>query len=120
MGPRAPAMDLREFLDAGFLQEVNRRFFHPLGLALSVKLNEDGTVELHNIWDGRDDPEGFTFEGWTETDQARGQVIEDELQRLLKVREERLGFGIQPLAHSKDAPGIEAADANTTDKGTKA
>lgn len=27
-------MDMDEFRDAGFLQEANRRFFHPLGIAL--------------------------------------------------------------------------------------
>jgi hypothetical protein len=103
---QVPEMNLNEFIDAGFLQEVNRRFFHPLGLALSVKTHEDGTVTLHNIWDGRDDPEGFTFEGWTEADEARGQVIEDTMQRLLKLREDHLGFGIQPLHFDDAALGL--------------
>lgn len=97
MGSRLPEMSLREFLDEGYLQEVNRRFFHPLGLALSVKVDDDGHVSLHNIWDGRDDPEGFTFEGWTPADQVRGEVIEARLQHGLTVRQEHLGFGIQPL-----------------------
>lgn len=29
-------MDVAEFRELGFLQEANRQFFHPLGLALSV------------------------------------------------------------------------------------
>jgi hypothetical protein len=58
-------MAISEFVDEGYLQEVNRRFFHPLGLAL-----EDGSVlswrgenyvpqkatlrvRIHNWWVGR-------------------------------------------------------------------
>lgn len=48
----------------GFLQEVNRRFFHPLGLALAVEVGEDldpdGYMRIQ-IWDYRDDPEGMFF-----------------------------------------------------------
>lgn len=56
-------IDLTEFRDLGFLQEVNRKFFHPLGLALEVYVNEDGTVDsLGGIWDYRDDEEGMFFE----------------------------------------------------------
>jgi hypothetical protein len=101
MGTQVPEMNLKEFLDDGYLQEVNRRFFHPLGLALSVKTHEDGTVTLHNIWDGRDDPEGFTFEGWTASDGMRGERIEAEFNRRLEIRERQLGFGIQPLVSGK-------------------
>ena len=54
-------LDIAEFRKLGFLQEANRQFFHPLGLALEVTINEDGTETLGRIWDGRDDPEGFIF-----------------------------------------------------------
>jgi hypothetical protein len=90
-------MDLREFKAAGFLQEVNRRFFHPLGLALSVRTDSDGSVQLHSIWDGRDDEEGFVFKDLTDDERLRGKRIDSELERRLRMREERLGFGIQPL-----------------------
>jgi len=46
----------------GYLQEANRLFFHPLGLALAVRLpdgNDEGTV---SVLDGRDDPEGIIFD----------------------------------------------------------
>jgi hypothetical protein len=96
--PKTPSIDLREFKDAGYLLEVNRRFFHPLGLALSVKVAA-GTVSLHSIWDGRDDPEGFVFDDLTIEDGERGAAISVELERRLRIREERLGFGIQPLPY---------------------
>ena len=30
---------LTELRDAGYLQEANRQFFHPLGLALTIDIN---------------------------------------------------------------------------------
>ncbi len=75
-------MDITEFRDLGYLQEVNRLFFHPLGLALEVVIERcaecegrgtddegpcpecDGagkTERLGGVWDSREDPEGFFF-----------------------------------------------------------
>jgi hypothetical protein len=54
-------IDVKEFREFGYLQEVNRCFFHPLGLALEVKIDEDGNETLGAVWDSRDDPEGFIF-----------------------------------------------------------
>lgn len=56
-------IDIKEFRKLGFLQEVNRKFFHPLGLALEVIINEDGTETLGGVWDYRKDPEGNFFGG---------------------------------------------------------
>ncbi len=55
-------IDIAEFRDRGFLQEANRRFFHPLGLALEVIVEKDGTCTLGGVWDYRDDPEGMFFD----------------------------------------------------------
>lgn len=55
-------MDIQEFKDGGFLQEVNRQFLHPLGLALEIRKNEEGEYELGGIWDYRDDPEGILYD----------------------------------------------------------
>lgn len=38
-------MDLTEFRRLGFLQEVNRQFFHPLGLALEMIVETGGRCE---------------------------------------------------------------------------
>lgn len=54
-------MDIKEFREFGFLQEANRQFFHPLGLALEIVIEDDGTERLGGIWDYRDDPEGVYF-----------------------------------------------------------
>lgn len=55
-------IDLSEFIEQGFLQEANRLFFHPLGLALEIDYNEDtGKPFLSGVWDYRDDPEGIIY-----------------------------------------------------------
>lgn len=52
-----PTISPADLLDGGYVQEANRQFFHPLGLALAVD-RDTGTIE---IWDDRDDPEGWFF-----------------------------------------------------------
>jgi hypothetical protein len=47
--PERRYMDVREFREAGFLQEVSRRVLHPVGLALEVAVEEDGTERLGGI-----------------------------------------------------------------------
>ena len=54
-------VDIREFCEKGFLQEANRLFFHPLGLALEVDTKED-EWKLSGVWDYRDDPDGMLYE----------------------------------------------------------
>ncbi|KKN41195.1 hypothetical protein LCGC14_0725860 [marine sediment metagenome] len=55
-------MDIKEFREQGFLFEANRKFFHPLGLALEIIINEEDNSEiLGGVWDYRDDPEGIFF-----------------------------------------------------------
>ena len=66
-------MDLNEFIRDGYLQEANRLFFHPLGLALSAAVSDDGEVKLSGIYDCRE--EGIVF--------APGDI---ELEKVAKVR----------------------------------
>ena len=55
-------IDIKEFRVKGFLQEANRKFFHPLGLALEVIINDEtGEENLGGIWGYRDDDEGMFF-----------------------------------------------------------
>jgi hypothetical protein len=54
-------MDIREFVERGFLQEANRNFFHPLGLALEVSIGPYGNYSITGVWDERGDPEGIVF-----------------------------------------------------------
>jgi hypothetical protein len=54
-------MDIKEFREMGLLAEINRAFLHPLGLALEVTIEDDGSEKLSGIWDYRDDPEGILY-----------------------------------------------------------
>lgn len=54
-------MDIKEFREVGYLQEANRLFFHPHGLALEITKHVDGTESISSVWDSRDDPEGVVF-----------------------------------------------------------
>jgi hypothetical protein len=94
-------MTPQDFQAEGYLQEANRQFFHPLGLALSVASDEKtGCVTLSGIWDYRDDPEGMFFApGELDTDDARQKATTVETQRLdlLDERFRVMGAAIQPL-----------------------
>jgi len=61
MDNKIKRMDIKEFREMGLLAEVNRAFFHPLGLALEVAVDDDGTEKLNGIWDYRDDPKGILY-----------------------------------------------------------
>ncbi len=71
-------LDMNVFRDGGFLQEANRKFFHPLGIALSVIVEDDGgnVTGFGIVWDYRDDPEGL-FYGSDIIDQKKVDKIED-------------------------------------------
>lgn len=88
-------ISVKDFREQGYLQELNRVFLHPLGLALAIDVKEDGTETLHEIWDNREDLEGFTF-GEGMIDQEKLLVIKTKLITRKAHRVKTLGFDIQP------------------------
>lgn len=85
-------MDLNEARELGVIQEINRRLLHPRGMALSVLCDDDGeVVDLHGIYDLRDDLEGMVFHS---VDESKVEKF-DELKK--EKREEELGFMVQPV-----------------------
>lgn len=81
-------MDIDEFVEFGYLQEVNRRFFHPLGLALEAhkprhydivtkKRLADGEMEICGVCDQRSDPEGIIFD---EVDPEKAERVTGEMK----------------------------------------
>jgi hypothetical protein len=89
-------MDLAEFRELGFLQEVNRLFFHPLGLALEMTYDEDlNEWRLSGIWDYREDPEGIVFEPGSTIDPIKIKNVDDEFAKHVKARENMFGDVIQ-------------------------
>lgn len=98
--PEIKYMDIKEFREGGYLQEVNRRFLHPLGLALEIKIHDDDSVSLGGIWDYRDDPEGMRYE---DLDLEHHYLkIQNEWYDKSVNRVRTLGYMVQPAAD--DAP----------------
>lgn len=82
-------MDLQEFRDGGFLQEVNRCFFHPLGLALAVECDDADHTTVTGLWgiyDSRDDEEGYIYGYWSEDAQEKYENVRAELSRHSRAR----------------------------------
>lgn len=92
-------IDIREFRELGYLQEANRQFFHPLGLALEVQVPETsrGKETLGGVWDYRDDPEGVYYAEGYGLDPEKAARVLTQVQRMYPRRIEALGFWIQPL-----------------------
>lgn len=92
-------IDIREFVEQGFLQEVNRQFLHPHGLALSVIVNDNGTYEFAGVWDYRDDPEGIIYD-----------LKNSEEERLVKFKEKRDNVLKEFLRHENERDKIFNGD----------
>lgn len=96
-------IDYKEFVDKGYLQEVNRRFFHPLGLSLATTKDAEGTIELYGVLDYRDDNEGIYFDNANSDEETKMVRLEkknfivDEFNERFKSRESKLGFMIEPI-----------------------
>ena len=104
-------MDLDEFVDKGYLQEVNRLFFHPRGLILTVctwtKDNDGKELEkptnLLFIYDYREEKDGVIFgiDDMTDEEKApfiRKQKIIDEITKQnYKDRDKTLGYPIEVI-----------------------
>lgn len=79
-------IDIKEFREKGFLQEANRMFFHPLGLALEVVIDAYGKGHIGGIWDFRDAPEGLLYGDYVID---RNKAVQIEELRLSKVKARR-------------------------------
>lgn len=102
-------MSLKEFVDLGLLQEINRRFLHPMGLALSVvyalgtKEESETPLRFGPIWDARDDPEGICFaEGLPEFTRQKEESVDKLFNSKRVARWEGLNYFIQPTPDPKE------------------
>lgn len=101
---RIEYMDLKEFVEDGYLQEANRRFFHPLGLALSVQQDEETGeyTKLDGLWDYRDDAEGMVFgEGYGD-DPDKAHRVQEVWDSHAAYRQEHFGWVIQPVRDGQE------------------
>lgn len=103
-------LSAKEFIEHGYLQEVNRQFFHPLGLALAVNVDlVDGVVTeqgdlngqfIVRILDSRDDPEGFIF-GPDMLDEKKFLRVHGEFLKMGVTRLWSLGYIVQPVTRKE-------------------
>jgi len=93
-------MSVKKFRKLGYLQELNRRFLHPLGLALEVFIDDNGNEYFGQVWDYRDDPEGLCFDKSIISDpdiKKRANKISLEMDKRMQKRFYHLGYWIQPV-----------------------
>lgn len=101
-----PRISLKEFKQKGYLQEVNRRVLHPLGMAIAViwPTDDEGNplpeeevdpddVKFGGIYDYRDDPEGMVF-GFCEEEPV--ELVDEGISEKAEQRKEEWGWVIQP------------------------
>jgi hypothetical protein len=95
--------DIKEFREKGYLQEINRQFLHPLGLALEIKIDDNGIEALGGIWDYRNDKEGIYYDVKNSNQTRKNNFekkfnyIDSESKRIGDNRLKSLGFIIEPL-----------------------
>ncbi len=97
-------ISVREFRDEGFLQELNRNFLHPLGLALEVVIDDDNKVTFGEVWDYRDDPEGLMYsQGDIDSEfRRKAKNVKTLAESKAQHRQSKLGWVIQPVSASNN------------------
>ena len=99
-----PKIDIREFREKGYLQEINRRFLHPLGLGLEITIEDDGSERLSGIWDYREDDTGIYFDiknsnkERKETFKKKYEFIESELKNRREAKIHELSYFIEEIS----------------------
>lgn len=101
MNDEITRLDIADFRSLGYLQELNRRFLHPLGLALEVIVEDDGTETLGGVWDYRNDPEGIRYDNADGHLAVRARWIDNAWQLREADRISRLGYMVQPAETSE-------------------
>ncbi len=100
-------IDIKDFRESGYLQEANRRFFHPLGLALEVSI-EDGKELISGVWDYREDKEGIYYDIQNSEPERKEKFlknknfIDSQLKERGDLRKSELGFKIEPIEGSPE------------------
>lgn len=94
----ALSAELAKFLDeSGLLFTINRDILHPLGLAMSVTEDEQGSY-MGKMW-VVDAPEGIIFSQETFDEGVRKYnqfLLSIGVDKKLRTRREKLGYVVQP------------------------
>ncbi len=109
---KLPKMSVKTFVNEGYLQELNRRFLHPIGVALGFYVPDDDEPDTDEprafFIDARNDPEGMTF--------ASGQIDFTKIQKINTQQMMRRGtrlaatsFWVQGDVRGKDESSVPTA-----------
>ena len=105
---RVKKMNIKEFVEEGYLQESNRRFFHPLGLALEVQADNNGDYSISGVQDFRKFPEGAIFD-LVNSDHERKRrffsnfnKIEKAFSERAKIRKDNYGYELETIPPVSD------------------
>jgi hypothetical protein len=95
-------IDIKEFREKGYLQEVNRRFLHPLGLSMEIGQHEtNGDEIILGIIDLREEGIKYDLQGSTrdriERFKHRKTFVDGEMKRMEDLR----GFAIKNIYNHK-------------------
>jgi molecular chaperone GrpE len=102
-------IDIKEFRESGYLQEANRRFFHPLGLALEISV-DNNEEKLGGIWDYRKDKEGIYYDIKNSNQERKSRFksnkdfIDTQFKDRLNKRKLELGFTLETIEESPELP----------------
>ena len=90
-------MDLNELIEVGYLQEANRQFFHPIGLELSIRFDNDENGELFII-DDRENLEGMKYPELSDKESFdKNANIINITRKRFPIRIRDLGYLVQPI-----------------------
>lgn len=93
----------KEFREHGYLQEINRRFLHPLGLALTITIDKNGKEQLGPILDYRNNEEGIFFDIKNSNNKRKENFIKNkkfvdsQFLKKKKLRKKILGFKTESI-----------------------
>lgn len=68
-------VDLKEFMDKGYLQEINRLVLHPCGMSMTFQYTKKGVLKMRGILDRREDDAGIWFDLDISNDQQAGMIL---------------------------------------------
>ena len=108
MKDKTKKIDIKEFREKGYLQELNRQFLHPLGLALEVIKEDNGGERLGGVWDYRKDDEGIVYDINNKNSlsiqrdrinyfRKKAKYVNAVIKKRKPIREKILGFWIEPV-----------------------
>ena len=96
-------ISIKEFRETGYLQELNRRFLHPLGLSLEVEVDPETHEErLSGVRDCRNNPLGILYPPEILEQHAKifyhaAKSVEQERQIKMEARRKKFGWTVQPV-----------------------